>query len=225
MTETTTLPSPYQVARHIVRLLFDWHELREIGLTCMRTFCAFTLSLLCSVVMAVAAQSSDILQDTIRNLMAMVLRIPSIAIVTFCVLLTGAGKSALFLAVAAVVVPVTTLALMSLYTSIPDDLHAVNRVYRVPFFRQAVWLYGSRLLSGIHPIFTLSYSLSFKALIMAEFLGGFSGMGYELMLMRDSLDLGSLAAYILIIAAAGYMSQKLLEILAQWGSKRYAASR
>lgn len=204
-----------------VRELLSWAELRNLLTTLGRTLVAFVLSLGCAVLLALAGQVRPVFSEVVKDLMSFLIRIPSIAAITFLVLLCGPGYLAIYLSVMVIVIPVACLSIIGLYEQLNPGLHTINAVYAVPFHRQARDLYLPTLVGSFHGIFLLSYSLTFKALIMAEFLGGLSGMGYRLMIHRESLDLERMTAYILIIALTGYASQKALEAL---GRRRKGAA-
>lgn len=191
-------------------------------ITLGRTLTAFLASLTIAVLLALAGQFNPISKAVIKDLMSFIIRIPSIASISFFVLLCGTGYRTIYLSVMAIVIPVACLSTLGLYEKVNPGMHTINQVYRVPFIRKAWYLYLPTLFGSFHAVFILSYSLTFKALIMAEFLGGLSGMGYALMLSRETLDLHQLTAYILIIALAGLFSQSILERGITRFTRRYA---
>ena len=195
---------------------------RDVLITLLRTLNAFVISLALALLVALTGQYNRQLEDVVKELMSFLIRIPSIASITFFVLLFGTGPLTIYVSVACVVIPVTVLSISGLYEKLNPDLHTISRVYRVPYYRKVFYFYLPALFGAFQPIFILSYSLTFKALIMAEFLGGLSGLGYGLMIQRETLDLDRLTAYILLIALAGFCSQKLLELGMRWCTRRYA---
>ncbi|MBN1957798.1 MAG: ABC transporter permease subunit [Desulfuromonadales bacterium] len=197
-------------------------EIYPLMTTLWRTLAAFIASLLLAIVFALVGQINPLCKAVIKDLMSFVIRIPSIASISFFVLLCGTGALTIYLSVMTVVIPVACLGILGIYEKINPGMTTINRVYRVPFVRQAFYLYLPTLFGSFHAIFILSYSLTFKALIMAEFLGGLSGLGYGLMLRRETLDLNQLSAYILLIALAGLFSQSVLERCARWLTRHYA---
>ena len=215
------IPGPAATLNAALRIL-STDETLQLLITLQRTLLAFVASLGLAVLFALLGQYNRLSNDVIRDLMSFMIRIPSIAWITFLVLVCGTGRWAIYLSVLIIVVPVACLSVVSLYEKINPDLHTINQVYRVPFVRQAVYLYLPTLFAAFHAIFILSYSLTFKALIMAEFLGGLSGMGYGLLIQRETLDLTQLTAYILLIALVGFFSQLLLERGVAWLTRRYA---
>ncbi len=221
MAPDSIIPGPLQTIATAATLL-NATELHTLLTTLWRTLTAFLASLTLAVLFALAGQFNPLSKAVVKDLMSFIIRIPSIASISFFVLLCGTGYRTIYLSVMAVVIPVACLSTLGIYEKINPGLHTINRVYRVPFFRQALHLYLPTLFGSFHAVFILSYSLTFKALIMAEFLGGLSGMGYGLMLRRETLDLHQLTAYILLIALAGLFSQSLLERGIAWLTRRYA---
>lgn len=217
------IPGPLQTLVAALKLI-NGAEIITLLTTLWRTFAAFALSLVLAIGFALLGQLSPLAKAVIKDLMSFVIRIPSIAAISFFVLLSGAGQLTIYFSVMTVVIPVTCLSILGIYEKINPGMQTINRVYRIPLHRQAIYLYLPTLFAGFHATFVLSYSLTFKALIMAEFLGGLSGMGYGLMLRRETLDLTQLTAYVLIIALVGMGSQSLLERLPVWWNKAYARS-
>lgn len=215
------VPGPLETLITALHLL-NSSEAINLLTTLGRTLAAFLASLSLSVLFALAGQYNRLSKEVIKDLMSFIIRIPSIASITFFVLVCGAGPPAIYLSVLTIVIPVTSLSIIGLYEKVNPDLQTINRVYRIPFVRQAWYLYLPTLFGAFHAIFILSYSLAFKALIMAEFLGGLSGMGYGLLIRRETLDLHELTAYILLIALAGLFSQMLLERGVTLLTRRYA---
>jgi len=218
----TFIPGPLATLKAALTLLTS-KALLDILVTIGRTLTAFFISLMLAIMIALAGQYNTAVRGVIRELMSFIIRIPAIAAVTFFVLLFGTGQLTIYVSVVTMVIPVTVLSISGLYETINPGLTTVNRVYRVPFLRQALYLYLPTLFGAFEATFILSYSLTFKALIMAEFLGGLSGLGYGLMIQRESLDLEKLTAYILIIALVGFVCQKLLQGGLRLWTKRYAA--
>lgn len=216
MVPQSLFPQPVATLQAVFSIILS-ADVWDLFTTLYRTMIAFFMTLFAAVFIAIAAQYNRLTKEVVKDLMSFIIRIPTIAYITFYVLLLGAGLLTIYLAVVTAVIPVATLSIISLYDKISPDMHTINRVYRVPFVKQAFFLYIPYLFHSFHSIFLLSYSMTFKALIMTEFFAGLSGLGYGLMIQRETLDIERLTAYIMIIALVGFASQKGLE----WCSRGY----
>lgn len=211
-TEEYLLPPPYYVLFTISGML-NWDLLLSIYYSFSRLLFAYFIAILISVFLAVIAQRNDILNYLVESILSHLLKIPNVGYLTFFLLFIGIGTPTIITTIVVSSVPVITMALLGVLRQSNRHLLEISEIFNVNFKNRSFYFYLPTIFDGFYPIFSMSFSFSFKVLIMSEFIAGMNGLGYRLVEKKAEFSMDSVIAYIIIIVVAGIVFQKIIEYI------------
>ncbi len=203
-------PYPHTVTLKILELL-GGDTLYDLVFTFLRIMLLLLFVLCISALAVITALKSDALKNFIRELAALFVKIPTIAYITIFMILCGVNDFSIYLSILAVSVPFTILNLIAVFDKRDQNILDMAQVFNVRFLLLVRFYYENFLKESLQSLFVATFSLSYKALIMAEFLIGVNGLGRALVEYRNDLDMSGVLASVVLIALLGTLIQKGLE--------------
>ncbi|ADR18037.1 ABC transporter permease [Calditerrivibrio nitroreducens] len=210
-TESYILPGPFHVLKVIYQSI-NYDLLKNTWSSLLRLLFGYTISIITALILAITAQKYDIIKRSVSIISSSALKVPNIAYLTFFMLFVGVGDYTVILTIVVTLIPTITLSFLSVFDQLNRHVIEISDIFRVPFYRRALFFYIPSLVESFSSILSLTFSLGFKLLIMAEFIAGTNGLGYRLVEKKVSFNMDEVMAYILIIVISGILAQKGLEI-------------
>ncbi len=218
-----SLPSPAMVAETFVKILWNGSLPESIGVTLIRLFGAFAISLTLGTLIGFTMVKFKGFGKTLNSFSAGLLSFPSIAWVPFSILLIGFNE----LGIMFVVIMSSIFSIMiSTYSSIrnipPIYLDAAKNMGAkgISLFRHVTIPAATpSLIIGLRQ----AWSFAWHAIIGAEILMSIVGLGHILSVGREFLDMSQVIASMITIFAIGLLVDRLLlhkmedKIRRKWG--------
>jgi ABC-type nitrate/sulfonate/bicarbonate transport system permease component len=192
------LPSPLRIIRALVR---DFPLLsRHTGVTLLETATGLSLSLATSFILALLMDNTAFLRKQIMPVILLTQTIPTIAIAPLLVLWLGYGASPKIALVFITCFFPLTVGLLSGFQSVDED--AVQLLKSMGATKRQVYRY-IKLPSSLPGFFSglrIAGSYAVIAAVVAEWLGGNSGLGVYMTRVRKSYAFDKMFAVILLTA-------------------------
>jgi NitT/TauT family transport system permease protein len=153
-----------------------WHEL---CITLERLLTALSIGSLIGVCLGLAAGFSPLFRAFWEPLRWVIMSVPAIFIVVLGMLWFGMGsKQAVFL-VTLVITPVIYVNTVQGVTKLDRQLIEMGRVYRFSWWQVLTEIYIPGISADILTGLTLATGIGVRAVVMAEMLGSFDGIGHS----------------------------------------------
>jgi NitT/TauT family transport system permease protein len=205
-------PTPWQVIVRFTDIL-NFSELKNAILSFITLIISYALTIFISLFLSILTINRNKTKNYIKGILSFLIKIPNIAYVTYFILFLGIGYPTIVSVILTAAIPITSLHIISVFENLNYNTLIISDLYEIPFFRRVKYFYIPSLFESFNTIFVTSFSISFKSLIMAEFLGGLGGLGYGLVEKKESFQMDILMAYILFITILGIFFQNILEFL------------
>lgn len=205
------LPSPQAVASALYREFFILLEHSKISLT--EAFIGLGLSVVSGVAMAIAMDESEFCKKTLYPVIILTQTVPAIAIAPLLVLWMGYGmapKIALIFITCFFPIVVNTL---SGLMAVDKD---IVRLFKSMGAGRLKILFWVKLPSSLESFFAglkLAVSYAIVGAVIAEWLGGNSGLGVYMTRVRKSYAFDKMFAVIIFISILSLILIKLVDIL------------
>ena len=210
--DRNVLPGPVETLLACIEMSTP-EQFINVSVSMLRLVFAYVISLGVALFFALLSMKNLTVRTVVSDIMSALIKIPNIAYVTYFMLFIGIGTASVVSTVAVSVVPVITLSVLGVLDKLDKNVHIVSDIYKVPFLRRVRYFFIPGIFEAFHPIYLMSISMSFKTLVMAEFIAGMSGLGYGLVEQKETFQMQNVLAYIIIIVIVGILIQKILEIL------------
>lgn len=200
---TALVPSPPQVGAELLVMAADSACWSTVSITIFRGLAGLTASLVCALVLGVAAGSSPLTMRLLAPLVAALQSCPPVLWISLLMVWAGSGTIVPVAVVFATVFPPLFANVAQGRLALDKRLFSMAKLYRVPRLRvlQKIVLPGlvPYLLAG------LSYgaAASWKVTAVAEFLGSGSGVGAQIFWAYRMLEIPRLFAWAGIVVLLG----------------------
>lgn len=195
------LPSPLHTAQEALWLLGRSHTWRNVGITLLRVFIGFSAAFVCGSVVGIAIGSREEVEMLCKPGILIVQGIPPILWAIPLILLLGTHPTAPMLVIALICFPLITLTVAEGMKSVPRKLVEMLHVFapgRVPRIREVI-------LPHLRPFFAASLKLGLmlgiKASVIAEYFGANNGIGFQIQVAYQSLQVRRLFGWGLMFVA------------------------
>jgi len=211
-TENHILSSPFYVMTVIIRML-NYELIDTIYFSFIRLFIGYMISLITSILLAIISKKNDMILKVIEIVSSSMLKVPNIAYLTMFMIFIGVGTPTVIATIIVSLVPTMTLSFLSIFKQINRHIEDISDIFNIPFAKRAIYFYFPTLMESFYPIFTMTFSLGFKLMVMAEFVAGTNGLGYRLVEKKMSFNMDEVIAYVIIIVIVGVFLQKIFEFV------------
>lgn len=204
------LPSPLVVLETLIDDIQSGKLWRHIGMTLWRMSAAFTIAMLVGSALGLWLGRSPRVDTWAQPWVTIFLNIPALVVIVLCYLWIGLNETAVIAAVAVNKAAMVTVTVREGARVLSPSLEDMARVYRLSMVERVrhVWLpqlapfFLSAARSGI--------AMIWKVVLVAEFLGRSSGIGFQIHLNFQLFNIAGVLSYAL--AFIGVML--LIEFLA-----------
>jgi len=203
------LPDVADTARRVAVLVLGGEALPAAGRTAGQALAGFAAAALAGTLAGLAAGRMAWVDHVLRPVATLVLGVPAIGWVVLALLWVGPQGSAPALTVALTTTPLILLAAAEGAATLDRDLLEMARAYRAPPGLILTRIVVPQLVSHLMPAFAAALGVAWKVAVMAEVLGGGTGIGDRLALTRVNLDTEGTMAWI-VIAVAMLLAVELL---------------
>ncbi len=175
----------------------------HIGATLYRLAAAFLLSLAVGTVLGVIAGRNRLVFDFVDNLIWVFMAVPSIVWVFIFAVALGISEAVPIVAVSALLTPMVLVHVAEGAKSVPAEIDTMARSYKAGRLQRLQDIYLPFLVPYIVSSARVSFALGIKLIVIAEVVGLSSGIGYELKYWFDTLQMGPIAAWGLVMIGIG----------------------
>ena len=204
------VPNPIGVWNSFVRLLMDGGLLLAVLASLKRAFLGFVISIVLGGVIGLAITNSSYLNQNLKPVLLGVQALPSICWVPFAILWYGLNeKSIIFVVVMG--------SIFSISLTVENGFKSVLPIYvkaAKTMGANQKDLYFRVLLPAALPTFIVGlkqgWSFAWRALMAGEVMSATIGLGYTLMMGRDTADINQVMAVMVIIVIVGIVIEKLI---------------
>jgi NitT/TauT family transport system permease protein len=195
------LPGVWATARRIVVLIVAGEALPAAARTAGQALLGFAVAAALGTVAGLAAGRLPWVDHVLRPVATLVLGVPAIGWVVLALLWVGPMGSAPALTVALTTTPLVLLAAAEGAAGLDRDLMEMARAFRAPRRLVLARIVAPQLFVHLMPAFAAALGVAWKVAVMAEVLGGGTGIGDRLALTRVNLDTEGTMAWIVLAVA------------------------
>lgn len=195
------LPAPWQLAGPFWGELRSGDLLYHLGMTLWRVACAFVLAMSIGVALGLVMGRSDAVDRWLDPWLVVFLNLPALVVIVLCYLWIGLTEVAAILAVSLNKIPNVAIVLREGARALSPDLDAMARVYAMPRGARLRHVVLPQLAPFIAGAARSGVALIWKIVLVVEFLGRSSGVGFQIHMHFQLFDVGMVLVYALSFIA------------------------
>ncbi len=204
------VPPPLDVAYHLVELVHSPGFLHHYLMTLGRGSVSFVVAMFLGTVLGLIMGCFPLVERALSPLLLLLINVPPIAWVVVLVLLFSVGTVVPILLTVSTTIPIVTMNILQGVRTLDGSLFEMARAFRVGKLHQARWILLPSLRGYMLAAAVLALRFTWRTLIMAEFLGSHSGIGYRLSWARQNVDMTDVIAYTIIILTTIVLLENVL---------------
>jgi NitT/TauT family transport system permease protein len=215
------LPGPAIVAQALARDLADGQLLGDLAVTLWRVAASFLLAMAAGSLIGILMGRSRRVDGLFDLWLVLGLNVPALVLIYLCYLWIGLNETAAIIAVALNKVATSAVILREGARAVDDQLLEVADVLRLPWGRRLTKVYLPQLYPYFMAATRSGLSLIWKIVLVVEFIGRSSGIGFRLNLYFQFFDIANILAYtasfiVVVLAVEGFMIRPLERRLTRW---------
>lgn len=195
--DPSVLPSPLALLAPFRSELASGELLYHLGQTVVRVLWAFALAMAVGTALGLAMGRSERLNRWLDPWLVIFLNLPALVLIVLCYLWIGLNETAAILAVTLNKIPNVTTVIREGARALDPQLDAMAQIYRMGW--------GARLrhvtLPQLAPFITAAarsgIAVIWKIVLVVEFLGRSSGIGFQIHLYFQLFDVAMVLVYAL----------------------------
>jgi NitT/TauT family transport system permease protein len=191
------LPGPGDVAPRIWSELMSGELLRHIGATLLRVVAAFTLAMAIGVALGLVMGRSVSVNRWLDAWLVVFLNLPALVVIVLCYLWIGLNEVAAVAAVAINKIPMVTAMMREGARALDPSLDAMARVFGMGAWKRLRHVVFPQLAPHLASSARSGISLIWKIVLVVEFLGRSSGVGFKIHLYFQLFNVTMVLAYAL----------------------------
>jgi NitT/TauT family transport system permease protein len=195
------LPSPLRVAEVVGREAASGALATHIGATLARVALAFTISLFVGTVVGLALARAPAVDRWADPWVLLLLNIPALVVIVLCYLWVGLNEVALVLAVSINKFAMVVVTMREGGRALSRPLAELSTVYRVSAATRLRHVVLPQLAPFLSAAARNGLAIIWKIVLVAEFLGRGSGVGFQIHLYFQLFDVAHVLAYALSFVA------------------------
>jgi len=195
------LPGPGDVMPRIWTELVSGELLHHIQATLTRVIFASVLAMTIGVVIGILMGRSPALNRWLDAWLVVFLNLPALVIIVLCYLWIGLNELAAVAAVAINKIPMVTAMMREGARVLDPSLDAMTRVFGMSRWRRLRHVVFPQLAPHLASAARSGISLIWKIVLVVEFLGRSSGIGFKIHLYFQLFDVAMVLAYALAFTA------------------------
>jgi NitT/TauT family transport system permease protein len=191
------LPGPTHVLPRIWAELLSGELIRHIQATLMRVLLAFSLAMTIGVALGLVMGRSAAVNRWLDSWLVVFLNLPALVVIVLCYLWIGLNELAAVTAVALNKIPMVTAMMREGARALDPSLDAMAQVFRMSRWRRLRHVVFPQLAPHLASSARSGISLIWKIVLVVEFLGRSSGVGFKIHLYFQLFDVTMVLAYAL----------------------------
>lgn len=202
------VPSPIDVALHLVTLTTTGKLVADMGKTLSRAAIGFTIAMALGTFLGIVLGRVRLLDRLFATWVVVGLNLPAIVVAIMLYILLGLTEFALILAVVINKVPLVIATIREGVRSFSPDYDELAAAYRMPLGRRLRLLFVPQLMPFVLAAARTGLSLIWKIVLVFEVLGSDGGVGFRINVFFQFFDMKGIVAYttafILVVLAFEY---------------------
>ena len=189
------LPSPIQVAGHVVDLALTGPLLADFAKTLARAVVGFAVAMLLGSVLGLVLGRVSVADRLFGPWVVVGLNLPAIVIAVICYIWLGLSEFALIMAVVINKVPLVITTIREGARSFLPEYDELARAFRMPVLRRLRLIYLPQLMPFVMAAARTGMALIWKMVLVFEVLGSDGGVGFRVGIYFQNFDMAGILSY------------------------------
>ncbi|WP_375258625.1 ABC transporter permease [Citreimonas sp.] len=195
------LPQPWALIDPLVREVASGTLPYHLGATLLRVIWAFALAMAFGVALGLAMGRSERVNRWLDPWLVIFLNLPALVLIVLCYLWIGLNETAAILAVTLNKIPNVATFIREGARALSPDLDAMAQVYRMSWWARLRHVTLPQLAPYITGAARAGIAVIWKIVLVVEFLGRSSGVGFQIHLYFQLFDVTMVLVYSLSFIA------------------------
>ncbi|MGR3269541.1 ABC transporter permease [Thalassococcus profundi] len=195
------LPQPWALAGPFLRELQSGDLLYHLGATLLRVIWAFALAMAIGCALGLVMGRFEKVDRWLDPWLVVFLNLPALVLIVLCYLWIGLNETAAIIAVTLNKVPNVTTVIREGARAFDPNLDAMARVYRMSAWTRLRHVLIPQLAPFITAAARGGLAVIWKIVLVVEFLGRSSGIGFQIHLYFQLFDVAMVLVYALSFIA------------------------
>ena len=217
MADPLTLPGPVEVARIAGAELASGRLLHALAVTLARVAAAFVIALSLGAGLGLWLGRSAAADRWLNPWLVILVNLPALVVTALAYVWIGLNETAAIAAVVVNKLPLVTVMLREGARALRPDLDEMARAYAMPARDRLAHVILPQLAPHLASAARAGLSLIWKIVLVVEFLGRSSGVGFQIHLQFQMFRVGHILAYALAFVAVMLAVEYL--ILRPWEAR------
>nr|WP_305971997.1 MULTISPECIES: ABC transporter permease [unclassified Mameliella] len=191
------LPSPFALAAPFRQELANGELLYHLGQTVVRVLWAFALAMGLGIALGLVMGRSEAVNRWLDPWLVIFLNLPALVLIVLCYLWIGLTETAAIAAVTLNKIPNVTTVIREGARAMDPQLDAMARIYRMSWRRRMAHIVLPQLAPFITAAARSGIAVIWKIVLVVEFLGRSSGIGFQIHLYFQLFDVAMVLVYAL----------------------------
>ena len=191
------LPTPWDLIPLIRQELMSGELLRSLWATLVRVIWAFALAMTLGTTLGLIMGRSARLNAWLDPWLVVFLNLPALVLIVLCYLWIGLTEAAAITAVTLNKVPNVAVVIREGARALDPGLDAMSKVYRMPWSIQMRHVVFPQLAPFVAAAARSGVAVIWKIVLVVEFLGRSSGVGFQIHLYFQLFDVAMVLVYAL----------------------------
>ncbi len=191
------LPTPFALLPMFVAELASGELLRHLGATLFRVLWAFALAMTIGTLIGFVMGRSDAINRWLDPWLVIFLNLPALVLIVLCYLWIGLSETAAIIAVTLNKIPNVALVVREGARALDPNLDAMARIYRMSGWTRMRHVLLPQLAPFIAAAARGGVAVIWKIVLVVEFLGRSSGIGFQIHLYFQLFDVAMVLVYAL----------------------------
>lgn len=214
------LPSVGRVFSSLGQLATQGELWEALGYTGMRAVVGFGISVAIGSTLGVLTGLVKPLYEMVKPVTVVMANVPPIAWVLLAIIWFGLGNAPPIFAIMSIAIPIVTVNLAQGIRDLDPLLQEMAGSFLVKRYTRIRHLYLPAIAGPFFSALSIGTGLTWRVVVMAEFLGSMSGIGNELNWARFNIETEKAFAYVLLIAILGLATEYLVvRPLQSWATR------
>tara|TARA_R110000868_G_C10973150_1_gene771302 strand:+ start:58269 stop:59003 length:735 start_codon:yes stop_codon:yes gene_type:complete len=199
--DPTVLPAPWSLIGPLRAQLASGELMYHLGATLFRVGWAFVLAMGAGGALGLAMGRSAALNRWLDPWLVIFLNLPALVLIVLCYMWIGLTETAAIIAVTLNKIPSVATVIREGARALRPDLDAMAMVYRMPWRTRMRHVILPQLLPYVAAAARSGIAVIWKIVLVVEFLGRSSGVGFQIHLYFQLFDVSMVLVYALSFIA------------------------
>lgn len=193
--DAQVLPQPWGLLPPLAQEIASGDLLAHLGATLRRVVYAFALAMSLGLTLGLIMGRSEAINRWLDPWLVVFLNLPALVLIVLCYLWIGLNEMAAILAVTLNKIPNVALVIREGARAMNPSLDAMGKVYRLPFTTRLRHVVLPQLAPFIAAAARGGLAVIWKIVLVVEFLGRSSGVGFQIHLYFQLFDVAMVLVY------------------------------